>query len=219
MSDLPFLPSLTKLTCKHNHVNLDPAGETALTKLQALDLNGCKFSPESRGLSALASLTRLEATLGLDWVNRYVLVTSVGPLQQLRHLRICSDFKQAHPISSFSVLATLQHLTHLALTGPTLPAGALAAVFKSDQAGAVVACFPKLQHLSITSEDRIWEWQDWQAPGARISCEELRQLAWGCPQLQSLALAEHRVEAAGLSCLSYLSGFSGLTVVGVNTGE
>ena len=119
LCDLPLMPSLTKLAFKHNDAYLAPAGSTALSKLLELDLNGCYFSTGARGLSALVSLTKLVATSCRDLPS--VLLTAIGPLQQLRHLHICSDFKQADPISSFSALATLQHLTHLVFTGPTLP--------------------------------------------------------------------------------------------------
>ena len=205
ISSLPLMPSLTKLTWRNNPVDLDAASETALSKLQDLDLNHGYFIRENRGLSALVSLTRLEAVPGLQVgpnrmrSDRCVLLTVIGPLQQLHHLRICSDFKQTDPISSFSILATLQHLTHLELTGPTLPAGALAAVFRAKEASA---CFPKLQCLSIMCEDGMWEWPAWQAAGACISSDELEQLVLGCPQLQSLTFIDHPIEAAGLSCLA-----------------
>ena len=175
-SSLPLMPSLTKLTFKHNDAYLAPAGDKALSNLLELDLNGCHFNTDGRGLSTLVALTRLEAVPGLRRADRSFQLTAIGPLQQLRHLNICTDFKQADPVSSFSVLATLQHLTHLELTGPTLPARALAAVFRADQAGAAVACFPKLQCLSISTENDMWQLHNSQAPGACISSDELGRL-------------------------------------------
>jgi hypothetical protein len=221
LADLPALPFLTKLTFKDNSAVLDSAETVkALSGLQHLDMRDCYFGQVS-ALGSLVSLTRLEAVHGRergDGYYRCVLLTALGPLQQLRHLVVSSDFKQADPISSFSVLGTLQHLTHLELRGPQLPAGALAAMFSTRQGGAGAACLPRLQCLQMHKEEG---WNALLAPGgprdplepARhpISRNDIALLVRSCPALHSLTLTGYLIEDAGFALLSGLTGLTALT--------
>jgi hypothetical protein len=211
LDDLPEMPSLTKLTFRNNLAHLESfdTGKT-LSRLQHLDMLESYFGTSARALASLVSLTRLEAVTGAkhlwEGMDRLVLITAVGPLQQLRHLAISSDFKQADPISSFSVLGTLQHLTHLDLSGPKLPAGALAAMFSASQGDVGASCLPRLKCLQVEL-DGCAE-MDWQAPGGSISGNEVALLVRACLELQSLTLTGHVVRDAGLL---HLSGLTSLT--------
>jgi hypothetical protein len=224
LADLPAMPSLTKLTFAGNWVMRDsPSFLTTLSKLQHLSMRDCYSADAVSPLASLASLTRLEVVpkgVTRDW-TRCALITAIGPLQQLHHLVISSDFKQADPISSFSVLGTLQHLTHLELRGPQLPAGALAAMLSTAQEDAGAACLPRLQCLEIHTldEEEIAE-EDWQAPGGSISGSEIALLARSCPELQSLTIDGYPLEDAGSSTLmSGLTGLTALTCRVTNSGK
>ena len=214
--DLPIMPSLTKLTFQENWAALDDADVTeSLSNLQHLDLHGCYLGASGCALSNLVLLTRLEAIHGDDG-SRCVLLTALGPLQQLRHLHLSSDFEQGDPVSSFSVLGTLQHLTHLELIGPQLPAGALAAVFAAQRRDSAVVCLPSLQYLLIAFDEESDE--DWQAKGGSIRGAELEQLGRACPELQTLIL-DHPVEAGRHSPLSRLTRLTALTLKDVDAGK
>ena len=218
LSDLPLMPSLTKLIFQENWAALDYADTKSLSKLQHLDLHGCYLGSSGCALSNLVSLTRLEAVHGHERGDgsRCVLLTALGPLQQLRHLHLSSDFKQGDPISSFSVLGTLHHLTYLELEGPLLPAGALAAMFGAHSANAAVVCLPRLQYLSLSDSAEYYE--EWQATGGPITEAELEQLGHGCPQLQTLIL-DHPVESGALTPLSKLTSLTALTLKDVDAGK
>jgi hypothetical protein len=210
LADLPAIPSLTKLTFNSNWAVLDSTKTAkALCGLQHLDMCDCFFGEEASAIGSLVALTRLEAVHGGEKGDgiRCVLLTTLGPLQQLRHLAVSSDFKQSDPISSFSVLGTLQHLTHLELRGPQLPAGALAAMFSTSQGNAGAACLPRLQRLQVHKEDGE---EDWQALGGSISSNDVALLVQSCPELRSLTLTGYPIRAAGLT---HMSGLTGLTAL------
>jgi hypothetical protein len=154
--------------------------------------------------------------------SRCVLLTALGPLQQLRHLVVSSDFKQADPISSFSVLGTLQHLTHLELRGPQLPAGALAAMFNSTcqvlRDAVAAAGLPRLQSLQIQTEEDA-EKDSEQVSGGPISSNEVVLLVRNCPELRSLTISGYMVEDGGLLHLSGLRSLTALTFRAAKPGK
>jgi hypothetical protein len=222
LDDLPEMPSLTKLTFRTNLAHLESFDTgTKLSRLQHLDMLESYFGTSARALASLVSLTRLVAVTGgehlWDDMDRLAMLTAVGPLQQLRHLAISSDFQQADPISSFSVLGTLQHLTHLELRGPQLPAGALAAMFSTSQGDSGASCLRKLRCLRVEAE-RCVE-MDWQAQGGSISRSDVALLVRTCPELQSVTLSRYLVEDAGLLQLSGLTGLTSLTFRVVMAGN
>jgi hypothetical protein len=220
------MPSLTKLIFHDSWALRDGARSfEALSRLQHLNVQDCFFGHEATALSSLVYLTRLEAVQrgATGFGARCVLLTALGPLQQLRHLVISSDFKEADPVSLFSVLGTLQHLTHLEFQGPQLPAGALAAMFSTSQGDAGAACLPRLQclqvHTGFDEEDSDEEEQEeWQASGGSISSSDIGLLARSCPELHSLTIYGYPVEDAGLLHLSGLTSLTTLKLRVVMTG-
>ena len=215
LRDLLVLPVLTKLTFAHNRVVLHADIAMALSKLQHLDITESDCNGDPTAISLLVSLTRLDAVPSSRSPARVVL-TDLGPLQQLRHLSVSSHLKPTDAaISSSSAIGCLQQVTYLELAGPPLPAGALAAVFQADTAGAAAACLPRLQFLQIRAAGR----GAWRARAGCIRVDEFAQLVQGCPQLRGLTLDDHPIEPAGLCCLSRLAGLTELTVEGFGTGE
>jgi hypothetical protein len=212
LEELPAMPSLTKLDFSCNWAVLDKDSTVkVLFGLQDLRMQGSYFGDEANRFSRLVSLTRLEATHGEERGDgtRCVLLTALGPLQQLCHLVVSSDFRQTEPVSSFSVLGTLQHLTHLELRGPQLPAGALAAMLYSTSQ-VPSAWLPRLQSLQVVHEEH-GEKDAQQAPGGPISSNDVALLVRKCPGLQSLTISGYEVENGGLLHLSSLRSLTALT--------
>ena len=143
----PEFPSLSKLTADNVWVTATPGSLSSLSHLQQLQIRYCKFTEAAQDFSALARLTRLEAShyfIDDDEHQRGISVTALAPLKQLRHLAIDPIVERDAPtgISSFSLLTTLKHLTHLELCGLELPSEVLAAMFQPAAAAAAVPNHP-----------------------------------------------------------------------------
>ena len=141
LAHLPKFPSLTKLVANVNAVTATPGSLSRLSNLQHLQIDHCFFTEATQDFSALARLTCLEASnFTIDAPDqRGVFLTALAPLTQLRHLAIDPVVDWDTPTSSFSLLATLKHLTHLELCGTQLPSGLLSIMFEPAAAGAAAA--------------------------------------------------------------------------------
>lgn len=242
---LPLLRTLELPTCAAGLLQISHTaspGLAQLTSLQQLCLNRCTI--ESDVLSSLTQLTGLQlhgARVQLAAAADYgdVLLPTLAMLQQLQLLEIGSGWGPiwcqagqgselgdpevvelpawpVRDVSAFTALISSSHLTHLAVYGCQLPAGAWQQALTAHQwqLPALVTCYLQTPCLPYTGPVgngwQLPQLQEGYEPSAVLHQAGVAALARRCPSLQACSIGLQ--SGAQLSALSDLKRLTALSL-------